>query len=95
MTVSHGAHKGQKVEIVDIELDKPRYSDQRQIMTAVGIALDKAHHLSGGVPKTGDSGMSAEAVVEVVRNVIEAIAKSDEQREITTAAAITRLRSVK
>ena len=93
--MSHGAHKGQEVEIVDIELDKPRYSDQRQIMTAVGIALDKAHQLTGGVANTGDSEMSAEAVVEVVRNVIGAIAKSDEQREIATAAAITRLRSVK
>ena len=92
MTVSHGAHKGQEVEIVDIELDKPRYSDQRQIMTAVGIALDKAHQLSG---RAVDSpGIPSREVIAMLDELIGTVAPSADDREAATAEVIRHLRRV-
>lgn len=93
MTVSHGAHKGQEVEIVDIELDKPRYSDQRQIMTAVGIALDKAHHLSGGAADS--PGIPAREVIAMLDELIGTVAPSADGREAATAEIVRHLRRVK
>ena len=83
-----------ETSIENAKLAKPRYADQKHIMTAAAIALDKAHQLSGGRVE-GPDGMSAEAIVAVVQNVIEAIADTGQKKVAATNAAITRLRAVK
>jgi transposase-like protein len=47
LVVPQGAGAGSVVEIVDVELDQPHYSDQRQIMTSIAIAVDKVQILTG------------------------------------------------
>jgi hypothetical protein len=47
MTVSDGAAFGSHVEVVDIKLTHPPFSDQRQIMTSIAIAVDKIQILTG------------------------------------------------
>jgi len=46
VTVSDGGGCSH-VEIVDIELDKPKFADQQKILTTAAIALDKAQLLAG------------------------------------------------
>lgn len=47
MAVSDGREVGSHIEIVDVELDQPTFSEQTRIMTSIGIAVDKAQLLTG------------------------------------------------
>lgn len=46
-TVSDGREMGSHVEVVDVPLGRPKPSDQRQIMVALAIAVDKVQILTG------------------------------------------------
>lgn len=94
MTVSKGAHAGASVQIVDIALDKPSYSDQKHIMTAAAIALDKAHQLSGPAAETNGE-IPIREVVAVLDAVIERVAPNSEAKEAATDEVVRHLRQVK
>jgi hypothetical protein len=47
MVVSDGQHAGSHVEIVDVDLDQPTFTDQKAIMTSIAIGVDKVLLLSG------------------------------------------------
>jgi hypothetical protein len=47
MTVSDGAREGSHVEVVDVHLEQPTFRDQKTIVEAVAIALDKVQLLTG------------------------------------------------
>lgn len=47
MTVSRGRHEGSEVEVVEIQLDRPTFSEQKAIITSVAIAVDKVQVLTG------------------------------------------------
>jgi hypothetical protein len=45
--VSHGARLGSKVEIVDVVYDRPPTADQKRIVDAVAVLVDKIQLLTG------------------------------------------------
>lgn len=47
VVVSDGARDGAHVEIVDVDLTQPSFTDQRAIMTTIAIAVDKVQILTG------------------------------------------------
>jgi transposase-like protein len=47
--VNDGRSDGSHVEIVDVKLSQPTFGDQKQLMTSIGIAVDKVQILTGDV----------------------------------------------
>lgn len=47
VVVSDGARVGSHVEIVDVDLSQPSFSEQKAIMTTIAIAIDKVQILTG------------------------------------------------
>lgn len=47
VVVSDGARIGSHVEIIDVDLSQPSFSEQKAIMTTIAIAVDKVQILTG------------------------------------------------
>lgn len=54
LIVSDGAKEGSHVEIVDVELARPSATDQKAVMVAVAVAVDKVQLLTGEATWRGD-----------------------------------------
>lgn len=64
-----------EVEIVEIELEKPTFADQRQIMTTIAIGVDKVQILTGEATERIEqlTGSIAERVPEVEAEVAQVL----------------------
>lgn len=54
VVVSDGARVGSHVEIVDVDLSQPSFSEQKAIMTTIAIAVDKVQILTGAATERID-----------------------------------------
>lgn len=68
MTVSDGKDLGSHVEIVDIRLDEPTFSEKKALLTSIGIAVDKVQLLSGAATQRTEHTIPADEVVAGLRD---------------------------
>lgn len=81
MTVSDGDAHGSHIEIIDVELEEPTFSDKKLIVQAIGIAVDKLTRLD---PVVGEE--------EAAPDAIDQVAQQRQKRRSSTAAVGERAR---
>lgn len=71
MSVSDGKDSGSHVEIIDIERDKPTFSEQVRVLTATAIAVDKVQLLTGEATERIES-VSKSEIDRSIERLVEA-----------------------
>ena len=89
MVVSDGARDGSHIEVADVELEQLPPGDQKLLMTAIAIAVDKVQILTGEATERIEQVAGEPTVAERAeraRQVVDQLAEKREQRATGTGS---------